>query len=501
MPSRKTFTPAKVSPVFESITFPETLPELAKAKEREQSSVCNVDTLENTLDEESQKQLNKMMNKNVITSLDDKTIMSDYFKKFSAPTFDKKPGQEHGTYSIKYFYYGDLLDVVFRLFYSKYEESGDGPNLRPIVGPVAINNYATDIETAKKIQSSGNHAFQIDESLGMKKIERKEHAVNMADIPISLDSFINWFNDTYIKKGALNFSFDNFLRQTFSLVNKIATAKDKTQLSIVPTQHIAPQYQYAVVKTKKAGMGEADNDYFGFSNKKGKKVPHFSHAHGGRRKLDKIIHKNGDNDPVSLRQSGDMVFHETELLDGTDKKVKVINYFILSSKGHSVLDREGIYEKDSKEGIPHFFVGADSGLVKSINFSLQENQALLNDAYLNTATSEGPRLPIRGTFQVNITMFGNVFMAPHSYIYVNPLALGLGSEKSANSRRIDKLLGISGYYAVTKIENYIQAGTYETKIVARYIGPKKMNQTHENVPKDRFGLPIRKPILMKYGEE
>jgi len=483
-------------------------------KARGQSSICNVDTLENTLDEKSQKALNEMMNKNVITSLDDKTIISDYFKKFSAPTFDKKPGQEHGTYSIKYFYYGDLLDVVFRLFYSKYEESGDGPNLRPIVGPVAINNYAVkEIDLLSKMETSGNSLMQLELASGDQistnekrrkikevstKIERKEHAVNMADIPISLDSFINWFNSTYIKKGAFNFSFDNFLRQTFSLVNKVATARDKTQLSIVPTQNISPQYQYAVVKTKKTGNDEAGTDYFGFSNKKGKKVPHFSHAHGGRRRLDKITKKNGSEDPVSLRQSGDMVFHETELLD-QDKKVKVINYFILSSRGHSVLDREGDYEKDSKEGIPHFFVGADSGLVKSINFSLQENQALLNDAYLNTASSEGPRLPIRGTFQVNITMFGNVFMAPHSYVYVNPLALGLGNEKSPTSKRIDKLLGISGYYAVTKIENYIQAGTYETKIVARYIGPKKPNQTHGNTPKDRFGLPIRKPTMMVFG--
>lgn len=37
--SRKTFTPAKALPVFESITFPETLPEFAKAREREINNI------------------------------------------------------------------------------------------------------------------------------------------------------------------------------------------------------------------------------------------------------------------------------------------------------------------------------------------------------------------------------------------------------------------------------------------------------------------------------
>ena len=35
VPSRKTFTPAKAPPVFESVTLPDILPEFAKAKDKE----------------------------------------------------------------------------------------------------------------------------------------------------------------------------------------------------------------------------------------------------------------------------------------------------------------------------------------------------------------------------------------------------------------------------------------------------------------------------------
>ena len=132
-------------------------------------------------------------------------------------------------------------------------------------------------------------------------------------------------------------------------------------------------------------------------------------------------------------------------------------------------------------------------MVKSINFSLQENQALLADAYINNASDSGPRSPIRGTFQATITMYGNVFMAPHSYVYINPISLGLSNSPTSDGKSIDEMLGLSGYYAVTKIENYIQAGTYETKLTTRYIGSGKTTDNPEMV--DRMGRKISKKVI------
>ena len=115
------------------------------------------------------------------------------------------------------------------------------------------------------------------------------------------------------------------------------------------------------------------------------------------------------------------------------------------------------------------------------------------DAYINNAPDSGPRLPIRGTFQAQITMYGNVFMTPHSYIYINPISLGLSNAPTTGGKSIDEMLGLSGYYAVTKIENYIQAGTYETKITTRYIGSGKTTDNPEEV--DIMGRRVNKKVI------
>ena len=426
--------------------------------------------------------------------------LKEYYEQFSKPTYHKSGTKtDKGVYSIKYFYYGDLLDTIFKLYFRKYEKSG-GANLRPVLGPILLTNYSMAKETEERridpetLVISTSDKDERDEI--MKTITKVKYTANMADIPIALDSFTTWFYEKYSKKGALNFSFGEFLQSTLSLVNKVTTSKDKKEASIVPINKLNPFFQFTVAKMRKEDYSDPEKeDYFGFMNKKSTMNVPFTHSDfAGRKRLADIRRKNSNSasPEPSLRDSGLMVHHESQLMSGQEK-LKTINYFIIGSQGTHTIGRSPEYQKDCRDGIPHLFVGADSGMVKSINFSLQENRALLADAYINNASDAGPRLPIRGTFQAQITMYGNVFMAPHSYIYINPISLGLSNAPTSGGKSIDEMLGLSGYYAVTKIENYIQAGTYETKITTRYIGSGKTTDNPEEV--DRMGRKISKKVI------
>lgn len=451
---------------------------------------------------------NSLMLKPNISTIKNDDNLKDYFKKFAAPTYDSKTK----SYSIKYIYYGDLLDTVFNMYYKKYEKDVNSSNLRPVIGPVTLTNYDVSNIDYDHIGMSSEKFGQVflEQDLDpvtkekrineiRKKIKKENYTANLADIPIALDSFVNWFNDMYASKSKLNFSFASFLRDSLKLVNRVTTAADKTELSIVPRQNINPHFQFVSVK---APVGKQEQDYFGFIDKPNKGSP-FTHAgNKGRKKLSDIRSNSAadQSNPSSLRQSSKIINFDRQILNEDNQRVKTINYFILSSNSGYNIQRVPNYTKDCTEGIPHFFIGADSGFVKSINFSLQENQALLNDAYLRNATGEGPTLPVAGTFSANITMFGNVFMAPMTYIYINPLALGFKpSALSSNRKSIDKLLGISGYYAVHKVESYVEAGTYETKITARFIHPgldnvgkevQKANNTEKGVSNATNHLPF-----------
>ncbi len=459
---------------------------------------CHVSSLEDSISEEKFKQINDYL-EGAYSTIDWETeSLKEYYEQFSKPTYyESGTKSRNGVYSIKYFYYGDLLDTIFQLYFRKYEKNG-GANLRPVVGPILLANYSLPKEIGGKEIDPKTLVISTDnKDEVMKAITKVEYTANMADIPIALDSFVTWFYEKYSKKGALNFSFGEFLQSTLSLVNKVTTARDKKEVSIVPVNKLNPFFQFATVKMRNEDYSDPEReDYFGFTNKR---LPIFNapFVHSGligRKKLSDIRRKNSNNESPSpsLRDSGLMVHHESQLMSGQER-LKTINYFIIGSQGMHTIDRKPEYQKDCRDGIPHLFVGADSGMVKNINFSLQENRALLADAYINNAPDSGPRLPIRGTFQAQITMYGNVFMTPHSYIYINPISLGLSNAPTTGGKSIDEMLGLSGYYAVTKIENYIQAGTYETKITTRYIGSGKTTDNPEEV--DIMGRRVNKKVI------
>ena len=124
---------------------------------------------------------------------------------------------------------------------------------------------------------------------------------------------------------------------------------------------------------------------------------------------------------------------------------------------------------DSEDGIPHFFLGAASGLVKDVKFSLVDNKLMQADQMLRRPNQVSPKFPIKGRYDCEVTLVGNNFFTPGMVVYINPVSLRLGNPTDHTSPI--NALGIMGYYMITKVSSYIQAGTYETKVSCKFQSP------------------------------
>ena len=125
---------------------------------------------------------------------------------------------------------------------------------------------------------------------------------------------------------------------------------------------------------------------------------------------------------------------------------------------------EGDPIADNKKGIYHFTLGADEGLVKSINFK-KTDQPYVAEYRATSNTEQSKRL--RDKYDISMRMVGNTLFRPGMYIYIDSDSLGdLGRLKSKNS--ISRALGLGGYYTVVKISHITSADDYETEIDARW---------------------------------
>ena len=126
------------------------------------------------------------------------------------------------------------------------------------------------------------------------------------------------------------------------------------------------------------------------------------------------------------------------------------------------------------KGIHHLHIGQDRGLVKSIEFAKTDVPGL-REARVEKSGTFDPIAQLSDVYEATITLFGNTFFYPGSYVYINPFGLasntpggdgGLGLPHTRNS--ISNIMGLGGYHIIINVSNYIEGGKFETTIRARF---------------------------------
>jgi len=127
-------------------------------------------------------------------------------------------------------------------------------------------------------------------------------------------------------------------------------------------------------------------------------------------------------------------------------------YLVISPRTITYKKRRGIESEDIKNGIYHLKIGVDKGIVKS--FSTTERNMTKFHRAMQVERSNEPDGFLVVPQNFDLTLVGNQFFPNGTTVYIDA-DVGFG-------REIAQTLGIGGYYGVVRSSHSIEGGTFET---------------------------------------
>ena len=363
-------------------------------------------------------------NQKANVGLDDSQIVypdlndKNYEPKFYSPA--------PGTIRVHYFYLGDLIEAVMDVVYKRSLTKGNKldnvdqvqdkniyDQVKLILGPFVYYNPVTE------------------ESINMA----------MCDIPISLNYFNAWFFDNVVKRGLTNYTLRNFLRDLCSkLLNNVMSP---TRYGVInPIKSFSTRLQS--VRMQK----DADLNKYWIQEYQSPKL---------RINVDGLLR--------SIRKkSGESSQHSSI------KQTEWIYLYTVGSNSDFLAKQKGSSAFNISNEIPHYYIGGQKGVLKSVNFSRTQIPGKLEAALSAGGDPTRKNLLFQNKYDAEIEIFGNPVFKPGMLIYLDPRGIGLGSidtystSKSPNSVDFRYDLGIGGYYRVVNVSNDLANGAFTTKI-------------------------------------
>jgi hypothetical protein len=315
-------------------------------------------------------------------------------------TSKKNSGQRH-LYFIRF---GDIVDLALST-----NEIFESLNARVLLGSISLS------------------------SLGIPSVDPKEDSVSIADIPISIDWFSQWFLD--------NFS---------------AISPPVTSVSIREFLNKLLEDLLAPIMNQSFNSDVARSSSVSFS------MCTISFPDGNRDV--EIVHGDKANSATTLLKRGqniDITDIEKVTKAATaweaQKNLPSVSYFTIFALTKDPKALHGDMEEDKAKGIYHLYIGSDRGIVKSFSFKEKKIPHLRAMHVENNSPGSALILPQ----DVELVMVGNTFFRNGSIVYVNA-DFALGSDVATK-------LGVGGYYLVVKSDNVIDTSKFETRLTCMYL--------------------------------
>ena len=153
------------------------------------------------------------------------------------------------------------------------------------------------------------------------------------------------------------------------------------------------------------------------------------------------------------------------------------NYQIFyAGRAYPVELMNGDEATDLDNGIFHYILGKDRGLVKNISLD-RTDMTGLKELRFEQEGFDG-LTQLREVYNTNIDSMLNLHTFPGTYIFVDPR--GFSPEAGIDYTQF----GIGGYYMITRSEHSIGPGKADTKIVAKWL-PMLLKKKKQKVKKKK----------------
>lgn len=271
----------------------------------------------------------------------------------------------------------------------------------------------------------------------------------IGDIPISLNYFLDFLTEKQISRDEVVYPLSNFIKDLTTDIIRNFLNTDSC-FSFNTKQRI--KFNSATVSCFNRSENKSypdDISYFIRSNRvtagKGNILQMLFYK-GKEKTIFPVLQVSGPSrDPVQTCQP--------------DREINYQIFYAGRSTPTNLMT--GKESKDAENGIFHYVLGKDRGLVKNISLDRTDMQGLKELRFEQEGFNGLTQL--REVYNANIDCMLNLHTFPGTYIYVEPR--GFSPEAGINYSQF----GIGGYYMITRSDHSIGPGKANTKITAKWV--------------------------------
>ena len=341
-----------------------------------------------------------------------------------------------------FFFLGDLLDLILR----KIGENLEKINLVGSYGDITIDEEL--LKEEKKILTNSKEQFK-KFRLVLGPVEIVDHRnnspsaqVSFADLPVSLAYFNEWLTSKLLAKDSAVYPLTQFLNDLMNdFVRNYLNDDSCYNYNIKQKVRL---FQSVITSYKQTGQEEDD-------------ITSIIKSPATRLKM-----KDVTKQPV-LNISGHRNFNISQLAPDREN-----NFFIFYAGRAAPKDKMlGNRETDQKNGIFHYILGRDRGIVKTIKLNKTDSPGLKEVRFEQEGYDGLEQL--REIYDVDINTFCNIQAFPGTYIFVEPR----GFSPSLGEFKVDEFdltdLGIGGYYMIINSTHEFAPGVMNSSIKAKWV--------------------------------
>ena len=355
-------------------------------------------------------------------------------------TFDRKTDTtEKSPFStsekrISWIYFGDILDAAIDILRSGTD----------LLGPQQGNlNFWSGTTNKGKTRLILGDVEYYDVKTGKKKF------TNLAQVPISLELFQEWWFDLVIRPQREKLSFRQFLQAALSglIQEAFATycAEDNDYVNGIRTNI---DYLTVTAKSPRKPILRKEN----FSKDKAWKA-----AMGNPAQLAANIARDEHDPNVSVFQTEKELQTEIRNSFQIDKEQEIMYVYSTStvpfffSQGRATSSAEA-KRRDVEKGVLYLEVGVEGTPIKDISFE-KVDIPFYNEARGERSGFKDSSLELSNVYNAKFRTLGNTAFRPGRHLYIRLPHFGNPSQPGSVSR----LMGIGGYFMVNTVSNTVRA--------------------------------------------
>ena len=401
---------------------------------------------------ELQKAINKAKNEEVSKGSDEKSAYNLAISRVST---------DRTKQFISFFYLSSLVDVILlgiENSLTNMHESLQDPATAKSIGDDDL--VAQEKENLRKFKEQFKRYRVL---LGPLEVQNPQTApygskfVNLGDIPISVEYFLQWMTDKLLKKEETVYHLPKFLND---LINHFVRnfMNDDSCFSMNLKQKV--RVNQAAVTSYQVGRNKGDEITNMMRMQEGKK----------RGKLSRAVigpwGKRGNYPLPILNISG---VRGTPISDiGVGQET---NYMIFyAGRTQPTEKMKGIRSQDEARGVFHYSIGRDSGIVKKINLQKTDSK-YLKEVRFEQEGFDGLQ-QLREVYDVEISCFANPHAFPGTYIYVEPRGFAPNTTRATKGQDPTFDLtryGVGGYHMIISSTHTFGPGQADTTVRAKWV--------------------------------